>query len=370
MSLQLKYCYALATALVSAFCSACAAPPFGDLQGRGLKQPTVLMTMRQGSEITHLQFLPDARRVLACSIDPAIRLWDVASGKELRRFEGHSDSVHRVTVAPDGRTFVSGASDGTARLWDVETGKELYRFASLWHNHTPGVAFSPDGKMLAMTDYDMGGGYLRLWDLTTFKEVKRAQTTAYSNEVEKYREQQLPAFSRNGRLLATSVTPHEDPPPKREGGWLIWDIQTAQVLHTLPIDFGDPGSSIFCADDKQLLTSACSGLYLWDVQTGRRLKWVRTGFAYAVALSPNGRIIATGGFMNTTVLWDAATFKPITAFGGKLNPLAGAAVHGLCFSPDGRLLAVADYDDTIRVWSLSDLPATQPATQAGGGGGD
>jgi WD40 repeat protein len=71
-----------------------------------------------------------------------MRLWDLISGKELARFEGHAKPVRRVAFSPDGRLAVS-ADDDEARLWDISTKKEVHRFSG-----DRGLVFSPDGKSL------------------------------------------------------------------------------------------------------------------------------------------------------------------------------------------------------------------------------
>jgi WD40 repeat protein len=117
----------------------------------------------------------DGRRVLSCSPDRTIRLWDVASGKELRRLEGHDSAVHSVAFSPDGRRALSGAGstrqkaedqaepvDCTVRLWDVETGVELHRFEG-HTNEVLCVAISPDGKKAASAG--SLDDTIRLWKL-------------------------------------------------------------------------------------------------------------------------------------------------------------------------------------------------------------
>ncbi len=64
-----------------------------------------------------MAFTPDGRRLLTGGEDRTLRLWDVASGKELRRFVGHTHRVWSVACSPDGRYALSGSFDRTLRLW-------------------------------------------------------------------------------------------------------------------------------------------------------------------------------------------------------------------------------------------------------------
>ena len=112
--------------------------------------------------------------MLTGSDDQTARLWDVESGKELRRFEGDHASVTSVAFSPDGRKVLTGSQDKsgsnhgtTARLWDEETGKELQRFDAY---SLTSVAFSPDGRKVLTGSDDKTA---RLWDLESGKELQR-----------------------------------------------------------------------------------------------------------------------------------------------------------------------------------------------------
>jgi WD40 repeat protein len=111
---------------------------------------------------------PDARLVLSGSEENALRLWDVATGRELRQLSGHSKGICKVTFSPDGRRALSGSVDGTARLWDVQTGEEIrtLRRGEAW---VTTVAFLPDGQR-ALTGLSDGGH--SLWELDG-RELRR-----------------------------------------------------------------------------------------------------------------------------------------------------------------------------------------------------
>jgi WD40 repeat protein len=97
---------------------------------------------------------------VTASTDRTARLWDVQTGKEIRRFIGHVDLLWSVAYSPNGKYIATASADGTARLWDAQTGEEMRRYVG----HTAAVenvAFSPDGKYLVTVSDDATA---RLWN--------------------------------------------------------------------------------------------------------------------------------------------------------------------------------------------------------------
>jgi WD40 repeat protein len=111
----------------------------------------------------------------------SLKLWDLATGKVIRSFEGHTKDVRRVAVSPDGKQLLSASFDGSVRLWDLANGKELKKFDGPG-NFVESVAFTPDGKR-GVCSYGPGSAeavyeedprvILKLWDLTSGKELKQ-----------------------------------------------------------------------------------------------------------------------------------------------------------------------------------------------------
>jgi WD40 repeat protein/S1-C subfamily serine protease len=113
---------------------------------------------------------PDGRRVLSAGADSQVILWDARTGAKLRSFRGHTAAVRCATFLPGGQRAVSCSSDRTIRLWEVETGAEI----GVLRGHTQGadwVAISPDGRWLLSADYHVPE--LWLWDLQSGKTTQR-----------------------------------------------------------------------------------------------------------------------------------------------------------------------------------------------------
>jgi WD40 repeat protein/uncharacterized caspase-like protein len=120
--------------------------------------------------------LSDAKKMVK---DNAARLWDVATGKELRRFDGHSSLVHSVAFSHDGRFVLMGTGNflglgsNTARLFEADTGKEVRQFAG-HAGFIMSALFSPDGRHVLTSGAD---STTRIWSADAGKEVCRLSYT-------------------------------------------------------------------------------------------------------------------------------------------------------------------------------------------------
>jgi hypothetical protein len=131
--------------------------------------------MEEGAavEAAALSFSPDGRLLAAADPASAVRVWDVSSGKEVRRFGGHPDKVLATAFAPDGTSLVSAAADGTLRLWDVASGNLLHEIPG-HRDEVLAVAVSPDGRHVASANADTT---VLIWDMAGLKDAGRPPTT-------------------------------------------------------------------------------------------------------------------------------------------------------------------------------------------------
>src|SRR5262245_46058976 len=126
---------------------------------------------------------PDGK-LLASGDLKVVRLWDAATGKEVRQFVGHEACIRCVACSRDGKQIASGGDANTVRLWDAATGKELRCFRGHQGEQAPvhggvvQVIFAPDIKTLISSGMD---DTIRHWDIATGKELR--QFTGHTEHV-------------------------------------------------------------------------------------------------------------------------------------------------------------------------------------------
>ncbi len=165
----------------------------------------------------HFAVSPDGTRILSWSDDQTMRLWDVATGNEIRKLEGHFDKASGV-FSPDGTQILTFSADKTMRLWDVETGKELQKFEG--HTEPPTGCFSPDGKQALSSAAD---ATIRLWDLASGNQIRQ-----YQGPTAPVR---FAGFVANGQLVVgNSATGDRDGPGKPvDMMYRVWGSEERQA---------------------------------------------------------------------------------------------------------------------------------------------
>jgi RNA polymerase sigma factor (sigma-70 family) len=292
-----------------------------------------------------IAFAPDGQTLAAAVSAPGepaeILLWDTATGKERRRWQTRQQDVRCLVADPDGRLLATAGEGATVQLWDAATGKPLQALDGhgkfVW-----AVAFAPDGKRLATASQDET---VRLWDVATGKLLHKFD--ARGAEV------RAVAFSPDRRVLAAAGSPRS---------LLLWDAASGKQLASLTGLREEVRSLAFFRRDQGLRLATGNGagtveiLDLPDSATLRRssadralpvtplhARGHRSG-VYATAVSPDGKVIATGSQDCTVRLWDAVTGKEFRRLEGHID-----WVCDLCFSPEGKYLASGGNDGFIFV---------------------
>jgi WD40 repeat protein len=296
--------------------------------------------IRQSASIAAMALSPDGKALATASGDRTVRLWDIASRRELATLKGHTAAITGVAFASDGRTLASTSNDKTVKLWNIASRQEI----GTLRGHTvaiTAVAFAPNGTMLTTA---AGAGpnqprpaEVKLWDLATRRAVDfldAQQRMVYQV-----------AFSPDGKTLATQSV------DTMASTVRLWDLAARRVSAVLEGQLRYP--LVFSPDGRTLTTSSGSGIKLWDTNS-RRLVATLKGEDGAVAFSPDGNTLAIAN-ANTIRLWNLAMRQQVATLTGH-----AAVVKAVAFTPDGNTLVSASSDGTMRLWHAATFPETDP----------
>ncbi|MEV0061543.1 TIR domain-containing protein [Nocardia sp. NPDC050718] len=318
-------------------------------------QPAMGESFRTANPTIGVSFGPAGDRILTGGVE--MRLWDVRTGSRIDRTFEPQPVALRPVFSPDGRRIAGTTMEGAVQIWDVESGKAAGPPLVGFQGVVNGVVFAPDGRSVAACGAD---GVIRWWDL----DSGRAEVfTGHEGEVSSV------AFSPDGRRM---VSGGQDTTVR------IWNVESPteppQVLrrHTRPV------SSVGWSPDGRLIASGSSGsakaaelapdlgaaLLLWDADSGRLIGDPLVGHEgqiTSVAFSPDSTELASGATDTTIRLWNTDT-------GSSAETLTGHTgwVLGVAFARDGRQLASTSWDGTMRVWNVDragSLGAPWPSDQ-------
>ena len=265
--------------------------------------------------------------------------WDIETGEEIRRFEGHPAALWEIILSPDGETLLTASRDieedmpitgnqATLRWWDLTTGEEIQQFdPEVDQTFTIDVALSPDGRSaLAST---LSDSMVRLWDLESGVEIQR-----FLRDDPRQGEESMgvAAFSPDPRVIASGGF---------DGVIQLWDRDSGEEIQRLEGHEGIVSDLYFMTGDRLLSASWDLTIRLWDLQTGEEIRRYEGLGGGNTALSPDGRRIVYATPDHSLILMDIDNGEELASFVGHTN-----TPYKMVFSADGQYIFSASWDGT------------------------
>jgi WD40 repeat protein/serine/threonine protein kinase len=326
-----------------------------------------------------ISFDADARLLVSTAEDGTIKVWNTATGRLRWQALGHTGPIWAAVVSPDGRRLATAGEDRTVRLWEVESGTKISE--PLQHSlPVRALAFHPNGMTLFAVGGNQTSGELRIWagndgaEQSVPKIYSRAlrcvcvssdgKRVAVGSAVRDPRigersvirvyDETTARELRNFRAWTTGVCSISFGSDSRSlissGGHAVqvWDTETGEETARLNIPRWNESMAL-SADRRRVATGCTTGPKLWDLTSTQGCRTFRghRGVVNAVAFSPDGQSVATGGADETLVLrrvtdghvyWEAP------------HPGEWKGIIAVAFSPDGRQIASASRDGAVRLW--------------------
>jgi WD40 repeat protein len=328
---------------------------------------------RHADMVTFIAFLPDGKAVLTGALDDTLRLWDRATGKELRRFTppepmptpgrksvGMAARRYYAALSRDGRTLAIATRDSAVQLWDVATGKAMRRLDSP-PSGIAGIVFAPDGKTLALRGSDRT---IHLVDANTGKELQQIQDDPRQNRI--VTSAQLldhtgeMAFAPDGKTLASAEFAFDPQQKKANSSIRISEVATGKEVRRIGAERRITASAlVYSPDGKIIAYSYLNTIRLHEADSGKELHAINLPLGISsIAFAPDSKSLAVKVADRTVRFLDTASGEEVGKLGEvqPIVPVNAVAVTGaprdtraLAFAPDGWTMAIGD-GNTVRFW--------------------
>lgn len=363
-------------------------------------------------DLTCFAMLPDDHTVVTGGSGGSLRLWDTVAAKprpmaytnltvslgfsSLATADGPTFARETLGAAarrfgfvftPGGRSFITTDTNGSLALWDAKLIRVTEQLSAFGSNHW-GLALSPDGRWLVTGNT---AGKLTIWDWHA-----RCEVTSFAMNAEWFG---LLRFSQSGNFFfATVVDNAWDGRTRvwRTGQWQevtpaairsanAWSAELSPDDRTLAVGYGDgtiklfglPSGEqrstftehsaqvnglLFTPDGRTLISSSFDrSTRIWDVSAARELTTLHGLIGFAIALTPDGRRLATGGELpgSAVKLWDPIAGREVLSLPGR-----GEFFGQVLFSPDGSLLAAISLSGIANLWRAPSWEEIEAANKA------
>lgn len=299
------------------------------------------------NSVAYVGFSRDGKQLISVG-DNAIGTWDVQAAKRIKTIKSYPYPIASAAQTLDGKVLATASGDGEIRLWNLRQSQEL-RTLRAPQSSWPLLAFSPDGKNLAVRNRYVKESGVQLWDISTGKEIRRFGSGTSCTGL---------AFSPNGKVLAEmfSYLLISDP---FEGKVIVNFEKSRHFNGDTGLDFS-PDSRIIASGYPDFTgpnTRIPNCVTLWEMASTDIISQFRGHKEpiRACAFTSDGRVLATGSQDGTVCLWDVVSAMELACFLGHAG-----CVLCLAFSPDGKTLASGSSDTTVLVWGVTPWTSRPP----------
>ncbi len=300
----------------------------------------------QFEDVVHtLAFTPDGTILAAAGGNTEgfeIHLWDVASGRDIGILNGHSDIVWSLAFSPDGQLLVSASSDGTAKVRDWRNG-DILKILD-FPGEVTSTSFSPDGRSLAVGGVDETVNQIRNASVWTFAVDSWEPLVKFPE----YWNIAALAYSPDGSRLVGGGTSRNIQVWRTSDGTSLFTLNHAHQVGKVAIS--PDGSIVATTTCLTVVNTECieGGVWLWDLSTGKLLRKLGNfaDIVGDVAFSADGSTLIAASRNGTLRFYNTTDYQTLFDF------TAPGRVSALALSPDGGLLATGDFNGEVHLWKI------------------
>lgn len=276
--------------------------------------------------ITAVRIHPNGRLLATAGDDHFVRLWDLKTGRQLRRLEGHKDWIKALAFSPDGNLLASAGNDYQVILWDVAEGRQSNSIV-LPGKAVASIAFNRSGSKIAVVGFNRSTNICQVSTGQVIEELdspcRDMRCIAFSND-----DQLIVGAGRNGRLAVHDV-----------GQRIELALFQAHQQRVRAIAFTRGGQQIITAGEDRTIR-------IWNRKDFRLEREISTGNSKVMSMVVlNDGRVATGGSDNGVSIWDLSA-------GTRTQLLKGHTGSVVALDQHNRILVSGSFDTSVRVWRL------------------
>ena len=293
-----------------------------------IAKPELATQSKHDFTVTSIAVSPDSSLALTGSEDLSVRLWEICTGKEWLKLEGHTERIKSVAFSPCGNFFVTGSVDKTARIWDIRTAETV----TVLEGHqlvVEAAVFSPQCRQVLTGSWDCNA---KLWDVESGDEILSFDKhTEYIWSV---------GFSSDGNYVVTGG---------QDRIINVWNVRDGSLRSSITTSPHTIQAVQFFTDNNVVIAAHDDGVArVWDIHSRKVVRKFRehTDFLWSVVAYPEMDLMVTCGKDNKAKIWDISKGKVLKTFNHQSSILSAI------ISPDGRFLITCDDNGRIGFWVL------------------